>query len=146
MDSLIFHRSDVQALVPAIRPAATRTSDGAIDGAVIDQQALSDRYEDLVADIVTGAYGGTVTSMTLTSKFQHRATSSDSWEDVTDLNTVEAATKVLSAQNSQQTFALRLSHCKRYVKMVSTLDINGSDTPSVFLAANYRLGRPTRLG
>lgn len=139
-----FNRVDAMLTpVAQIGPVAAISSDGATNGATIDKQALSEVFDEALFVSHVGATSGSPTSFSVVTKIQDSANGSN-WDDVTDTQIVEAATKTISAINTVSTLAVRLSALRRYVRMVETVTLTGGSSPTVFIYGMALLGHPRR--
>lgn len=127
----------------AVRPTAERAA-STVNGVAINRGATTAEIaDDLLFVFETGATSGTPDSFTVTAKVEHSSDdgSTDAYAQVTDLNIVEAATKVISAVNTVESLAVRAVGLKQYVRLVLTIAFVNGTTPKVYTNAFAILGK-----
>lgn len=139
-----FNRVDAMlSPVAQVGPIAAISSNGATNGATIDKQALSEDFEEALFVFQTGAASGSPSAVSVVAKIQESDNGSD-WDDVTDTEVVEAATKTIAAASTISSLAVRLRPLARYVRMVLTVTLTGGESPTLFIYGLALLGHPRR--
>ncbi len=125
-------------------------AEGTSYGAVIDQHDTTaigggnGQYQEGVLTMFSGAIANTPTATEVTLGLQHRKTTEDAWEDVTDPGLVESGVKITAASQVVQ-MGFRPRDLKRYIRAKVVTDFTDGSSPTIVLSGHYTLSVPNRI-
>lgn len=129
------------AVVQSAPPQVVNAS-GAVNGASIDLDSFGvGRPRSMKVGTHLGAFTGTPTGVTATTKVQHRNASGDSWADYKPdgTNTAQTATGVAAA-SSDSNFSVNLNMAYRYIRTVTTVTFSGGSSPTAGVGTTCAFG------
>jgi len=124
---------DTGSELKTVRALSPQSDSGgsAVNGAVIDRKG----YESAVMTVITGAIGGSPTSMSMAIKVQHGDAS-----NLSDAADVSGATGTITAADSVKEIDVDLKSLKRYIRVTQTTTFVSGSSPTVLVGASCSMG------